>query len=117
MPTDNLILTGDTSDARKATTRNLASLVSTAPQRVSSILKSTSIPVSEANIRKSKLRGSTSKSFMMDPTFSFIRSKLLLFIEDTIAVDDLLDMDTTSVEILNFLKADGPRKLTFFYQV
>ena len=116
MPTDDLILMGDMSNARKVTSRNLASLVSTGPQRLSSTLQPSS-PFSEANIRKSKLRGSASQSFMMGSTFSFIRSKLLLFIGDTVAVDDLLAMDATSEEILNFLTADGPRKLTFFYQV
>jgi hypothetical protein len=117
MATDSMILIGDMSNARKATSRNLASLVSTAPQRNTSTLQQTLSPFSEANIRKNKLRGSESQSFMMGSTFSFIRSKLLLFIGDTAAVDDLLAMDSTSVEILNFLKADGPRKLTFFYQV
>ena len=121
MPTDNMISISDISGARRSTSRNLASLTSSTSQpRGLGLLQPTSgvFQTDEHSILKAKIRGTaTTQSFMMGSSFSFIRSKLMLFIGDAVVVDDLLATDATSAEILNFLKSDGPKKLTFFFQV
>ena len=119
MPSD-IISISDISGTRRATSRNLVSLVSTSPPK--SLLSQASLQQFSADDPSSSRRfkhrvSSATQSFMMGATFSYIRSKLLLFIGDTLLVDELLATDSTTTEILNFMKADGPRKLTFFFQV
>jgi len=119
MSTENLVSITDISAARRATSKNLTSLLPSSPPKGLSLLQQSSLsPFPTDDVRKIKQRiPSLNQSFAMGSAFSFIRAKLLIFIGDPLLVDDLLATDSTASEIQNFLKADGPRKLTFFYQV